>query len=47
MEQLMRQPQNAGIKAKLEQISDEVLMAEYGKAVKIVKELFTLTKGEE
>jgi CheY-like chemotaxis protein len=32
LEQLLQQPLEAGIKTTLEQISDEVLMAEYGKA---------------
>jgi HPt (histidine-containing phosphotransfer) domain-containing protein len=36
LEELMRQPLDKDIKATLEQISDEVLMAEYGRAGKIL-----------
>jgi len=39
LEELMRQPLDADIKAALEQISNDVLMAEYGDAMKIVEEL--------
>jgi HPt (histidine-containing phosphotransfer) domain-containing protein len=46
LEQLIRQPLEAGIKATLEEISDEVLMAEYGKASEILEKLFLqLTQG--
>jgi signal transduction histidine kinase/CheY-like chemotaxis protein len=40
LEQLSRQPPDANIKTALEQISDEVLMADYGKDGKILEGLF-------
>jgi HPt (histidine-containing phosphotransfer) domain-containing protein len=39
LEQLLQQPLEAGIKTSLEQVSDEVLMAEYGKAGEILDRL--------
>jgi len=44
LERLMSQPLDTGIKAAVEQISDEVLVAEYGKAAEI---LDGVLKGEE
>jgi hypothetical protein len=37
MDELQRQPLDSNLKEALERVSDEVLMAEYGKAGEIIK----------
>jgi signal transduction histidine kinase/CheY-like chemotaxis protein len=39
LERLTQQPLDAGIKTAVEQMSDEILMAEYSNALKIIKEI--------
>jgi len=46
LEELMRQPVDSGVKAALEKISDEVLMTEFDRALKIVDSLLAQRNDE-